>query len=97
LKDLFGPNMRIIMIQVMYGDNDYSLSNQMIQRVLNSFGHGVSIETTNAQIQWLKERGLVSTEDLGNGMVVAKLTRAGVDLAEGHSRVEGVDRPLPLD
>lgn len=95
MKDIFGPNQRIIMLQGMENDNDYSLSNEMLQRLLVAYGHGVGVSQVNEQIQWLKEQNLVTTEDLGNGIIVAKLTRLGLDVAKGHACVEGVDRPIP--
>lgn len=93
MMDVFGPNQRIIMLQAMYNDNDYSLSNEMLQRVLNMFGHGIGLERTNEQIHWLENRGLVTVEDIGSELLVVRLTRRGKDVAEGHERVDGVDRP----
>lgn len=95
MKDVFGPNQRIVMLQAMYNDNDYSLSNEMLQRVLVMFGHGVSIERTNEQIKWLEEKQLVTVEDIGSNIIVVKLTRKGVDVAVGTDRMDGIDRPLP--
>lgn len=95
MKELFEPNQRIIMLQGMEKDNDYSLSNEMLQRLLNTYGHGVGVAEVNEQIQWLRERGLVTVSELPGGITVAKLTRNGIDIAQGHSRTEGIDRPIP--
>lgn len=95
MKEIFEPNQRIIMLQGMENDNDYSLSNEMLQRLLHAYGHGVGVQQVNDQIQWLRERSMVTTEEIGNGIIVAKLTRLGLDVARGHQRADGVDRPIP--
>lgn len=95
MKDIFSPNQRIIILQVMHGDNDYSLSNEMLQRVLVQFGHGVDLVKTDEELDWLKSKGLVTIESLNKTLRVAKLTRKGVDVALGYTRIDGVDRPLP--
>ena len=95
MKDIFAPNQRIIMLQGMERDNDFSLSNEMLQRLLVMYGHGVGIEHVNEQIVWLKERGLVTVDELGNGVIVPRLTRSGIDVARGHSRIDGIERPIP--
>ena len=95
MKGIFEPNQRMIMLQMMAGDNDYSLNNGILQRVLVEFGHGVSLAKTDEEIDWLADRGLVTVDDLGRGMRVAKLTRRGLDVANGHERIDGVERPGP--
>ena len=95
MNDIFGPNRRLLMLQGMERDNDYSLSNEMLQRVLGVFGHNVGLAEVNREVDWLNDAGLVSVENLPCGMRVAKLTRLGLDVARGHARRDGVDRPLP--
>lgn len=95
MKDIFAPNQRKIILEVIKGDNDYSLNNGILQKVLIQFGHGVSLEKTNQEIAWLEERGLVTVEDLDGHLKLVKLTRSGLDVAEGHAQIEGVDRPDP--
>ncbi len=95
MKDIFCPNQRIIILQGLEQDADYSLSNEMLQRLLKMYGHSLGIDEVNSRIDWLAEKGLLTKEEIGNGIRVAKLTRAGLDVAKGLVRIEGVDRPLP--
>ncbi len=95
MKDIFAPNQRLIILQVMAGDADYALNNGILQRVLAEFGHGVSLEKTDQEINWLAAQGLVTVEDMGMGLRVAKLTRRGLDLVKGYEVVQGVERPGP--
>lgn len=94
-KDLFRPNQRIIILQGLEQDNDYSLSNEMLQRLLNMYGHGLGINEVNSLIDWLALKGLVTKEEIGNSLLLTKLTRTGLDVARGLVRMEGIDRPLP--
>jgi hypothetical protein len=45
------------------------------------------------QLEWLKERGLVTHEWFDDKVLVAHLTDRGIDVAEGRTVVEGVTRP----
>jgi len=96
MKNIFEPNYRIVILQGINNDPGYSLSNEMLQRLLKSYGHTLSIAEVNVQINWLEQRGFVIADRLENGLVIVKITRPGQDLATGFSRVEGVDPP-PLD
>lgn len=95
MKDIFAPNQRMIILQMLKGDNDYSLNNGILQKVLIEFGHGISLEKTDKEITWLEEQKLVTVEKLTETLTLVKLTRKGLDVAEGHERIEGVERPGP--
>lgn len=95
MKDIFAPNQRMIILQVLKGDNDYSMNNGILQKVLVQFGHGVGLEKTNQEILWLEEKGLVSIEKLTDELSVVKLSRKGLEVAQGYSQIEGVERPGP--
>ena len=91
--DIFGPNQRLIMLQGMENDNEYALSNDMLQRLLTAYRHKVGLSHVNEQVAWLEAHQLVTTEELENGIVIAKLTPLGLDVSRGLTRVEGVERP----
>ena len=97
MNDIFGPNRRLSMLQGMERDNDYSLSNEMLQRFLALFGHNIGIGEVNLEIDRLKKAGLVTVEALSGGIRLARLTRFGLDVARGHARCDGIDRPLPSE
>ncbi len=91
--DVFSPNQRRIILEALEGDNDYSLNNGILQKILVEFGHGVGREKTDKEIAWLEEKGLVTVEELTDSLNVVKLTSKGLDVAHGHDRIEGVERP----
>lgn len=94
-EDIFSPNQRLIILQVLEGDNDYSQNNGILQKVLRKFGHGVSLEKTDQEIVWLEERKLVTVEKLDVDLSIVKLTRKGLDVARGLEIIDGVERPGP--
>lgn len=92
-NNIFAPNQRMLVLQALYKDADYRLNTEMLQRLLKSFGHSCGLTEVNALVGHLERRGFVACERLENGMVIAKLTRAGQDLAEGNTTADGIDRP----
>jgi len=94
--DIFKPNQRMLILQGLYKDTDYRVSSEMLQRLLKVFGHGIGITEVNAILANLEARGYVSLERLTEGLIIAKLTRAGLDVAEGTVQVVDIDRP-PLE
>ncbi len=97
MKDVFAEQQRIIILQLMYQDSDYSLNDQILQKALDLFGHAISIDRIDAHLRFLEDCDLVEVDDLGHGMLVAKLSRKGMDVAQGRSRVDGIDRPIPME
>lgn len=92
-EDIFKPNQRMLILQGLYKDTDYRVSSEMLQRLLKVFGHGIGIAEVNEILANLEARGYVTLERLTEGLIVAKLTRAGLDVAEGTVQVTDIDRP----
>jgi Fe2+ or Zn2+ uptake regulation protein len=94
MANIFLPLQRVIILQGLEQAAGRELSNEMIQRLLKTHGHRVSIAEVNAQINWLENRGYVTTVRMGDsGFVNAHITRAGIDAAQGNTRAEGIDPP----
>ena len=95
MENIFLPNQRIIVLQGLEKDAGRTLSNEMIQRLLKTYGHTVSLTEVNALISWLERRGYITTERLADkALVLATVTRAGLDVALGYSRADGIDPPF---
>lgn len=94
MENIFAPNQRIIILQGLLRDPAYSLSNEMLQRLLRQYGHTCALVEVNVLVNWLEQGGYVTTERLANGLVIAKLTRPGIDVASGSLRAAGIDPPL---
>lgn len=76
-----------------YWAADFTVSDQ-----LNRMGLLATFDQVRGELGWLAGLGLVKSESLPvGGGVRAMLTRRGLDVVEGRSRVDGVRRPLHLD
>jgi Fe2+ or Zn2+ uptake regulation protein len=94
MDNIFLPLQRIIILQGIEKQEGREMSNEMIQRLLKTHGHRVSIAEVNEQINWLENRGYVKAVRMGDsGFVNAHITRAGIDVAQGNTRAEGIDPP----
>ena len=95
MDNIFLPNQRVLILQGLEKDASRTLSNEILQRLLKTYGHTVSLADVNTLINWLEVRGFVMTERLSDkALVLAHLTRAGLDVALGYCRVEGTEPPF---
>lgn len=69
-------------------------NDSILQYGLQQLGHrrGLTREVVRSELEWLKARRLVDVEMVGTVMV-GKLTERGLNVAEGHEKVEGVKQP----
>jgi Fe2+ or Zn2+ uptake regulation protein len=95
METIFSSNQRIIILQGLQRDAGHSLSNEMLQRLLRDYGHSLGIAEMNEQINWLERRGYIKTKRLEtSGLVIATITRPGLEVAEGYVKAEGIDSPM---
>jgi Fe2+ or Zn2+ uptake regulation protein len=95
MENIFLPLQRRVILEGLEKDAGRTLSNHLLQRLLKAAGHNLSLGAVNEQINWLENRGLVSTSRLEeNAFVVVKALRPGVEVAQGLLSVEGIEPPL---
>jgi len=94
LSTLISGNIRLILLRSMEEAPGYSLNESILHTVVGRFGHNVSRDVIKTELSWLREQGLISTEEVV-GYYVATLTTRGADVATGRSSVPGVERPSP--
>jgi repressor of nif and glnA expression len=92
-RDLVEADMRLVILQVLEEDPDYSHNERILQAALERVGHGISSDRLRTELRWVEEQGLVTIDDVG--LFVVKLTHRGEDVALGRARVDGVARPRP--
>jgi uncharacterized protein (DUF1778 family) len=94
MENIFSPLQRIIILQGLEAAAGRELSNEMIQRLLRANAHSCSLAQVNDQIAWLENRGYVRSTRMGDSCFVnVHITRAGIDVASGYARAEGIDPP----
>ena len=85
---------RLVILRFLKKAPGYELNASVLQSACDAVGHNVSRAVILADIEWLKEGGLVTTEDV-HGIVVATATHRGLDVAGGRAQHPGVNRPSP--
>lgn len=94
MADIQQEHRRLAILQLLKEDPDYSINDDLLQRLLAAQGYGVAMAVVRADLAWLEQLGLVSTNALP-GVTVAVLRNDGVDVACGVSVVPGIARPRP--
>ncbi|MCW7552576.1 ArsR family transcriptional regulator [Endozoicomonas gorgoniicola] len=85
-------DQRLVILRTLAEMNGYQANESILQTVLDRYGHNISRDLTVSHMQFLKEQGLISLEDVG-GIQVATLNSRGEDVAAGRASVAGVKRP----
>ena len=93
-KDLMGSDLRLVVLSSLAQDADYAHNEHVLKEMLGQLGHSVSRDKLRTELAWLQEQGLIELRDVA-GIMVAKLTVRGMDVAEGSVTIPGVHRPGP--
>lgn len=93
-SELVTADLRLVALQALEQDPDYSHNEHVLSSVLASLGHAVSTDRLRTELNWLSEQGLITVDDV-HGLWVVKLTRRGEDVALGRTTAPGVKRPRP--
>jgi Fe2+ or Zn2+ uptake regulation protein len=95
-QDVQNANIRLVVLQMLQQDADYSVNENILRSALEPFGHRIGLDKLRTELGWLEEQGLMEVERVASGKLwVAKLTNRGLDVAEGRSVAPGVERPRP--
>lgn len=90
----FARHLRLGILRLLAESPGYALNSSIMTDALDSIGLAASRDQVKVEIAWLAEQGLATAEELP-GLVVAKLTERGHDVATGRASVPGVQRPAP--
>lgn len=83
---------RLVILKELAAQPDGRLNEALLEKVLDVFGHRRSREWIRTQLRKLEELGAVRLTEVGT-VLVAAITRAGVDHVERRSFLDGVERP----
>jgi hypothetical protein len=85
---------RLVLLRLLSESGGYRANLFLLQTACAGFGHDVSQDRLQADVDWLEEQGLLKTEGVG-GVCIATLTQRGLDVAQGRAHCTGVKRPMP--
>ncbi|TIV65868.1 MAG: hypothetical protein E5V89_27125 [Mesorhizobium sp.] len=93
-EEYLTADARLVMLRELNQQIDGRLNEVLLTKALDTFGHNRSREWVRTQLRKLSELGAVKVTEAGSIMVAA-ITRAGIDHIERRSIIEGVARPSP--
>ncbi len=85
---------RLTILRLLYEDPDYTMNDSIITDMMPDYGVSQSRDQVRTELAWLREQGLVGYSD-DAGIIIARLTERGADVALGRTTVPGVKRPSP--
>lgn len=85
---------RLVILKELAGMPDGRLNEALLTKVLDVYGYNRSREWVRTQMRKLEELGAVRLAEAGT-VLVAEISRAGLDHVERRSYLEGVARPSP--
>ncbi|VFR54499.1 hypothetical protein BRI6_1080 [plant metagenome] len=85
---------RLVVLRVLLESAAYTANEFILLEMVGRFGHVVSNDRLQADLDWLQEQGLLTSEHVAAVRIV-KLTARGADVAQGRAIVTGVKRPRP--
>lgn len=83
---------RLVILRALAEQPDGRLNDSLLADVLDVYGHHRSRDWIRQQLRYLADIGAVKNTDI-NGIMVAAITRLGVDHVERRTELEGVKRP----
>lgn len=85
---------KLVILRELAKMTDGRLNETILVTVLDAFGHRRSRDWVRTQLRALADIGAVKITEAGSVMV-AEISRAGVDHVNRRIVLEGVDRPTP--
>ncbi|MBN8190386.1 hypothetical protein JF540_27450 [Salipiger thiooxidans] len=85
---------RIAILRLLDDAPRYTSNVSMMTDLLRAYGIGYTRDQVTGEVHWLREQGLVSTED-HVGFLVVTATVRGLEVAQGVVTYPGVQRPRP--
>lgn len=92
-REVQTADRRLVILRLL-ADGGYESSHYLLRETLELYGHRATADQIVVDLAWLAEQGLVETHAPA-GVVLARLTNRGLDVAQGRATVPGVKRPLP--
>lgn len=86
---------RLVLLKALAAAAQYRANAYLLRSFCDQMGHTASADRIAADLAWLAETGLCTTEAPRPEVLVATLTARGLDVAEGRAAHPGVKRPLP--
>jgi Fe2+ or Zn2+ uptake regulation protein len=96
MHDYWKASLRLTLLRLLAEQPGYQGNSSVLTQAADaSAGFSCSRDQVKTELAWLAEQGLVTTTETLPGLVVAKLSERGGDVAAGRAIVPGVQKPGP--
>jgi len=93
MAKLVSEHKRLSILLALNESAGFDLNDSIIRDVLKMYSLKSSRDQVRTELTWLEQQGYVTIEKLGQSDVwIAKITHAGIDVAEGNVVVHGIKR-----
>lgn len=92
--DFLTSDARLVILRELAKQTDGRLNENILVSVLDTFGHHRSRDWVRTQLRALEELGAITITEAGSVMI-AGITRLGLEHVERRTIIEGVARPSP--
>jgi len=91
--EIMREDQRLVLLRLLARQTQYKANSSVLTAAMDNLGHSISRDQVKTHLRWLEEQGLVAIEEPIDGLLVAKLTERGQDVACGNAVVHGVKKP----
>ena len=88
-------HVRLALLRLLNEAPGYKANSSILTDFVLNMGLSATRDQVRTQLAWLREQGLVTTEEQLPGLLVATATERGLDVANALAHVPGVRRPAP--
>ena len=94
-RKFVAEDIRRIVLEELARQPGYRLNDDLLLRVLETYGHVKPRDYLRAELDWLDKARAVALAEVG-GIVIAELTERGLEHVERRKLIAGVARPKPV-
>jgi hypothetical protein len=87
-------DLRLVLLRCLAAQQAYRGNDSILQFEAKSFGLERSRDVIRNELRWLNQMEAVKLEDIGP-VLVATLTRRGLEHVQGLTTIEGINKPSP--
>lgn len=94
-REHLASHLRLTILRVLAEAPGCKANSSILFNAADALGVPATRDQVRAEIAWLEEQRLVTSEEAMPGLVVATATERGLDVAAGRATHPGVQRPTP--
>ncbi len=92
LHELMQAEQRLLTLRFLLDDVDRRHNENILRTALRSLGHAMNFDQCRILIQWLKDAGCVTVEEL-DALWIVTLTNNGAEVVRAERTIPGIAHP----